>query len=292
MIRVDDLQSFVAVAQTNSFTKAAKRLCIDKSKVSRDVRAVEVLLRVPLIVRSTKAVRLTPEGEELFRRLAPLLAEIEAAIHSIPDRASAPSGEVTITTTPDLGRDLMAPVLVRFRARFPAVRVRVILTNELMDLFRDGVDLALRVGRPDGDDYVAKKLAELEAGFYAAPAYLKRTGPIDRLEHLLDHEGLWPTPPKGQTSFATLGSSRPPAVACTDFLLLAEMARSGGGVALLPTFLAARDEVAGALVRVLPAVTLRQAPLYLVSHQTRAVAPRVAALRSFLLEAIPALVSA
>jgi DNA-binding transcriptional LysR family regulator len=179
----------------------------------------------------------------------------------------------------------VAPSLVRFRARYPAVRVRVELASGLVDLTRDGVDLALRVGRPGGASLIARRLGALTSGFFASPAYLKRRGAPTRPEHLADHEGLWPAPARGRRAF-TPGSRPPaPAVSCEDFGLLAELARAGGGVALLPTFLAARDVASGSLVRVLPEVALGDAPLYLVSRPQRPLPPRVAALRAFLIDA-------
>jgi DNA-binding transcriptional LysR family regulator len=232
-------------------------------------------------------VRLTADGEALLARVGPLLVGLGEALGAAPDRVEAPSGEVHVATTPDLGRALLAPALVGFRQRFSSVRVKVSLSHELVDLLRDGVDLALRVGRPGGDSFVARKVGELSAGFFAAPSYLARRGVPQRIEQMAAHDGLWPTPPKGQRSFAFgRAAPPPPAVECADFGLLAECARAGGGVALLPTLLAARDVATGALVRVLPEFSPGGAPLYLVSRQVRPAAPRVTALRAFLLEAL------
>lgn len=287
-IDLQALQAFQAVARFASFTKAGAHLRLDKSKVSRDVGALEASLGAALLVRTTRSVRLTPEGESLLQRVAPLLAGLDDAVASARGRAAAPAGTVTVATTPDIGRELLAPALVRFRARHPAVRVRVALASDLVDMMRDEVDLALRVGRPGGGSLVARRLGELSSGFFAAPSYLKRRGVPTRPAQLAEHEGLWPTPSRGQRSFASSAAPPTPAVECADFGLLAELARAGGGVALLPTFLAARDVSSGALVRVLPEVSLRDAPLYLVSRPLRPLPPRVVALRAFLIEAIQA----
>jgi DNA-binding transcriptional LysR family regulator len=128
-------------------------------------------------------------------------------------------------------------------------------------------------------------VGELSAGFFASPAYLERRGAPARLEQLALHEGLWPSPPRGQRAFSPGPSAPAPAVQCADFGFLAEVARSGGGVALLPLFLAARDVATGALVRVLPEFALGGAPLYLVSRPLKPLPPRVAVLRAWLLEA-------
>ncbi|WP_257456277.1 LysR family transcriptional regulator [Archangium lipolyticum] len=281
------LRTFEAVARTGNFTAAAKRLGMDKSRVSRSIRALEETLGTPLLLRTTRVVRLTAEGAALAARVAPLLGELEQALRLVPDQRSAPEGEVVVTATPDVGRALLAPVLAAFRVQYPAVRVRVRLEQALVDLVRDEVDLALRVGRPGPGSVVARKLGELTAGFFAAPAYLERRGVPTSLEALAAHEGLWPVPDPGQRSFSVRPLGRKPvpaAVDCEDFGLLVAVARAGGGVAVLPTFLANQDVAAGSLMRVLPSVNLAGAPLFLVSRPSRSLPPRVTALRMFLLE--------
>jgi DNA-binding transcriptional LysR family regulator len=284
---LDALEVFRAVAELQSFTKAAARLGQDKSHVSRTVRALEGDLGAALLVRTTRSVRLTREGEALLHRVAPLLRGLEQAITAVPDAAAAQSGEVTVTTTPDLGRARLAPALVGFRAQFPGIRVHVVLAHEVVDLMAQDVDLALRVGRPGGDSIIARKLTELDAGFFASPAYLERRGAPRRIEQLAEHEGLWPQPHRGQRSFAPNRAATPASVTCRDFGFLAELARAGGGIALLPTVLAARDVAAGALCRVLPDVIFGGAPLYLVSRP-RPIPPRIEALRGHLLAQLAA----
>jgi len=277
------LSAFRAVAQARSFTRAAEALGTDKSRVSRMVRGLEASLGMALLVRSTRSVALTAEGEALFVKVSPLLAELSSALAAVSDHPELPSGEVCVTTTPDLGRALLAPALASFRQRYPTIRVRVVLADELVDLMARGVDLALRVGPPGAGSFIAKKVGELEAGFFAAPSYLARRGAPASLDELAGHEGLWPEPKKGQRAFSPGRAPPVPAVQCADFSMLAELARLGGGVAVLPTFLAARDVAAGALVRVLPQVSMANAPLYLVSRPVKPLPPRVRALREWLL---------
>lgn len=280
---LDTLIAFQAVAESRSFTRAAERLGSDKSRISRTVRSLEMSLGVALLVRSTRMVALTPEGDTLFQTVSPLLAALQEAISTVPNRQSVPAGEVAITTTPDLGRALLAPALVSFRLRYPAVRVRVVLAAEVVDLMGQGVDLALRIGRPGGDGFIARKLMELEAGFFASPAYLARNTAPTSMEALALQDGLWPEPKKGNRSFAPQVMPPKAAIQCADFSMIAELARMGAGVALLPTFLASADLTTGALVRVLPKVSFSDAPLYLVSRPLRPLPSRVAALRDWLI---------
>ncbi|MBE7447989.1 MAG: LysR family transcriptional regulator [Kofleriaceae bacterium] len=282
------LRVFLAVAEARSFTRGAARLRLDRSRVSRVVRGLEGALGAPLFARTTRTVRLTPEGEALFAELAPVVAALERVLGATPARAAVPAGEVAITTTPDLGRDLLAPALVSFRAHYPAVRVTVVLVAAVVDLLGGGIDLALRVGKPGGGDLIARRLGSLEAGFFAAPAYLERRGTPRALPELATHERLWPAPSRDQRAFAPRVAPPPAGVQCADFGLLAELARLGGGIALLPTSHAARDVATGALVRVLPEVALGGAPLYLVARPGRPLPARVAALRDHLTRALRA----
>ncbi|MDP3503332.1 MAG: LysR family transcriptional regulator [Myxococcales bacterium] len=281
---LDALAAFQAVAQSRSFTRAAEALGTDKSRVSRVVSSLEATLGTALLVRSTRSVTLTTEGEALFVKVSPLLAGLQEALSAVPDRPSLPSGEVCVTTTPDLGRGLLAPALASFRQRYPTVLVRVVLANEVVDLMDRGIDLALRVGQPGAGSFIARKVGSLEAGFFASPGYLSRRGTPPTVEALSEHEGLWPEPKKGQRSFAPGKAPPRAAVQCADFSLLAELARLGAGVALLPTFLASRDVASGVLTRVLPQVSLANAPLYLVSRPVKPVPPRVKVLREWLLQ--------
>lgn len=282
-VDLDALRVFVAVAQARSFTAAARRLGQDKSRVSRAVRALEASLRSTLLERTTRAVRLTAEGEELLARVAPALGTLEKAVESVPGRGQVAAGEVVVACPPDIARAVLAPSLAAFRSSFPAVTVRMLLSSERVDLVRDGVDLAVQVGPGAGATCVARKVGDLEAGFFASPAYLARRGVPRTSEQLKDHDGLWPMPARGQKVFSPGGTPPRPAVQAGDFSFLLELARVGAGVALLPTFLAEREVRLGALARVLPEVSLRNAPAFLVSRPVRTLAARVAALREHLL---------
>jgi DNA-binding transcriptional LysR family regulator len=280
----DQLAAFQAVAQARSFTAAARRLAVDKSQVSRAVTALERSLGRALLVRTTRSVTLTREGEALFLKVTPLLAGLHEALSAVPDRDQVPAGTVTLTTTPELARVLVAPALATFRQQYPLVRVRLRLGPEVVDLLGADVDLALRVGRPGSTAVLARKVGVLEAGFFAAPGYLERRGRPETVEELARHDGLWPRPPAGGRTFGLPGVPRPPAPAieCDDFTALAELARHGAGIALLPSFVATPLVVTGALTRVLPAVSLAPGPLYLLARPARPQAPRVRALSEWL----------
>lgn len=282
---LNHVRTFAHVAQAGSFAEAARALGVDRTRVSRVIGDLERALGVRLFVRTTRRVRPTVEGEALARQVAAPLGQLEAALAATPAARSIASGTVTLTTTPELARALVAPLLPGFRARYPAVQVALELSDELVPFTR-GVDLALRLGRPGGAGLVARKLRALTAGFFASPGYLARRGTPRTAADFAAHELMWPVV-RGHKSFAPATRPRPPAIACADFGTLAELACAGAGIALLPTFVAARPVARGELVRVVPEYALASAPLYLVSAPPAQLPARVRALRDLLLAELP-----
>jgi len=280
---LDALPVFLAVARVQSFSAAAATLDLDRSRVSRIISALEERLAIPLFTRSTRHVRLTPEGLELMERIAPAMLTLEGAFERLHQLADTATGSVTLTASPDLARILVAPHLPGFRRAHPNVRVELIATDSVLDLTAEGIDLALRLGRPGRVSGVAKKLTTLPAAFFAAPSYLERRGLPRGLSDLAHHETLWPRPPRDTAAFGA--GAAPLASVTADFGTLAAIARAGGGVALLPTFMTQDDLASGHLVRLFDAPG-GPTPLYLVSRPERPRPPRVAALAGHLVSAL------
>lgn len=279
-----EIESFCAVAEKGSFTAAGKWLGVDKSKISRDIKILEEKIGATLIVRTTRSMRLTVEGQALFERLRPALGNIDDALARTSEQQNDARGEVVLTTTPELARFVLAPLLVAFRARHPGILIKLILDTAIVKLERESADLALRVGKAGTTSGVARKIAELRSGFYAAPSYLERRGTPKQVEELAQHDGLWPTPQRDQKSFAFAGKIPAPKIESGDFDVLRRVASCGGGIALLPEFLAADSVSSGALVRVLPQTMLKGGTVFLVSAAPKSLSARVAKLRQYLLE--------
>lgn len=288
-MNLNHLAAFRAVAEHKSFTAAAKALAADKAHISRVVRALEESLGASLITRTTRKVGLTPAGEGLLATIVAPLDALARAGTSVADRAKAPSGVVTLTTTPDLARVLVAPALPSFRARYPQVAVRLRVGPEVASFSDPSLDLALRVGKQRERDVKVRKLGELEAGFYASPRYLAARGTPRALAELPAHETVWPYGSK-HASFGA-GKTPPPSLACDDFAVVLEIARAGGGVAVLPTHLAKPHVLDGGLVRLFPEVALRGAPLWLAARAERPAPARVEALKAHLLANLPSLLA-
>jgi DNA-binding transcriptional LysR family regulator len=285
----DDLSQlalFVAVAEARSFTRAADRARVPKSSASRGIARLEASLGHQLFYRTTRRVTLTSAGTALYERVAPHLAALRGSLGTLPEAREEPSGVLRVTAPNDLGVSFLADLAVGFCARFPAVRIEARLTVQTVDLVAEGIDVALRAApRLKDSSLVARRLCAIEGQLFAAPGYLARHGTPRSTAELAAHDL---TQFRGRTwpEVETRGAprERPARIVGDDYGFVREVLRSGGGIGLLPSFLATDDLRAGSLVRVLPRVSISQGALFLVQPAARHVPRRVGAFRDFVLE--------
>ena len=275
------LTSFIAVAETSSFSAAAERLGTSKATVSRAIARLEEGVGAELVHRTTRRVALSTAGIALYERAAPHLAQLRSAVCSLPELEEAPSGELRITAPIDIGATLLPEVVARFTLRYPAVRVDARLTNRVVDVVGEGFDLAIRAAKPKLKDssLAARPLAGVEAQLFASPSYLARRGQPRALgDEAHDWVQFRPAIPGYSVRKARL--------VCDDFVFLREALRAGVGIGPLPTFLAETAVAAGEISRVLPAVRIPGGTFYLVYPSARKVARKVTAFRDVLLETL------
>ena len=274
------LPVFHAVVEAHSFSKAARRLRLPKSSVSRGIASLEASVGAQLLRRTTRMVALTDAGAALHAETAPLLAQLERSLERSPPNRD-PRGLLRLSASTDLGAVLMGAALPRFVARYPSLRVDLRLSNRVVDLVAEGFDAAVRgSARPLADSsLIARKLANTEMQLFASPDYLGHRGTPGNFEEALAHDWvtfpLWKPPRQ-------LRKLPPPRLAGDDFFVIREALRAGGGIGILPVFLASHDLRAGTLVRVLPQWTETRGMLSLVYPQTRHVPRKLEAFRDFL----------
>jgi DNA-binding transcriptional LysR family regulator len=282
------LPLFGIVAETASFSEAARKLGVPRSSVSRGVAQLEAAVGVQLFNRTTRKVALSTAGAAFYERVAPQLAALEQSIGSLPERDQMPSGELRLTAAPDFGVTVLPEILAGFSQRYPAVNIDVRLTGKLVDLVADGFDAALRISGPRLADssLVARRLAKLEIGLYAAPAYLARRGEIRTAADTAAHDwvsfraGLPQSPFPKPARRARFGGD--------EMLFVYGAVLAGAGIGLLPSFLTTNDVAAGRLTRLLPRYTSPNGVLYFV-HPAGAKPPRkVTAFRDYVVEFIAA----
>lgn len=278
-MRWDLLAVFAAVAETESFTRAAERLGLPRSTVSRQVLALEEELGARLMHRTTRRVTLTPAGRRLLEQVGPHVTALGKVAPG--DLDEGPAGTLRITTTPDLGSALLAEVVARYTLLHPGVKVEARLTLRLVDLVGEGFDLALRAGAkslPDSPHLSASRVGTLQLGLFAAPRYLARAGTPRSIEELAGHDLV------SFSEAVTIEGLPPPRVLCDDTAFVRGVLRAGGGLGALPTFFADQDLATGALVRVLPDWNVWTGKVWLVTPHAAHPPRRVVVFKELLQE--------
>lgn len=275
-----DMVLFVEVARTGSFRRAATRLALPPSTLSRRIAAMEARLGVPLFLRTTRSVTLTSVAKPYFERCLDVLEAAERAQAALA-AGHQRQARLRIAMPVDLGVELLGSAIADFVDAHPGLRVELDLSSRVVDLLRDPVDLAFRIGRPMDDRLVARKIADVTSGVYAAPALLRRLAPVTAAEQLavlpcLDlrtAQGSMPWKVGASTWDAAPG---PSVLAANSVALLRRLAEEGRGIALLPDHVAAQAVQARRLVRVLAGLPTATWPVY-AATATRTV-PRLVAL--------------
>lgn len=230
------LAVFVAVAQEESFTKAARKLGVGKGTVSRAISALEAQLGAELLHRTTHSVALSTAGVALYERTAGPLAALEQAVQKLPERAAEPSGLLRVTAPYDFGVEVLPEALAQFARRYPDIRVELRTTNVVLDLVAEGVDVAIRaVMKMKDSTLTIRRLGGGVSRWFAAPAYVARKG---RPRSLGDPRHDWILH-RAMQPLMKFPAATPVRFLCDDFLASRGLAREGVGVCLLPTFLAA-----------------------------------------------------
>lgn len=176
MDRFDAMQAFVKVVETGSFTKAAEALQLSKTTVSQLVQQLEARLRVKLLHRTTRQVKVTPDGAAYHESASRLLADMDDAESSLAGAAATPRGRVRVHVPSPVASLILVPALPDFQARYPDIQIHMGVSDRRVDLVADGVDCVLRGGLLTDSSLVARRVAELPMVVCAAPAYLQRVG--------------------------------------------------------------------------------------------------------------------
>lgn len=278
MSSLDDLALFIAIADHQGITAAARALGLPKSNVSRRLSEYEARLDTTLFHRSTRALSLTEEGHRLYTMAKPAIDAALEVDRSVSESRRGPAGRVRITTTAAFGQHLIAPHIPSLTAAHPHIQLELRLTERRINMVSDGVDLALRLGDLEDSNLVARRLLSVERLVVAAPAYLSRRGHPETPADLRAHDGIVTRPDLSTWRFSDGSEAHPDwRVAAGNMLVAHQLARAGLGVALLPAFLIAEDLAAETLVRILPGYGVDEAPAWLLATPQRHRSPAVRA---------------
>lgn len=258
-----DLHLLTILAQTRSYTQAARRLGVSKASVSMRIADLERAAGVPLVRRTTRSVGLTEAGQQLVDDTATAFQRITQGFERIKDLADSPRGLVRVTAPVALGRQHIAATLPAFFARYPEVRIELDLNDRFANLAQEGFDLAIRHTQTAPDTHVAWVLRESRSLLVASPGYLRERGTPTHPSDLTDHACLLYLRDVGAQSWTferTAARKKVERVAVSvngplranNSEVLREAALAGLGIGLLPDFSAATYLGPTQLMPVLP----------------------------------------
>ena len=260
MDRVTSMTAFATVVNSRSFAAAAHRLNMSPAMVTNHVRALEERLGARLLNRTTRKLSLTEAGKSYFDQCALILAQIEAADSSVSELQAVPRGTLHLNAANVLSHSV-APLIGEFSAAYPEITIDLTVTDRMVDMVEDGIDLAIRFNQPPDSSLIVRRLGQFRVILCAAPEYLAKHGepaqPSDLSRHTclayayrgfdkLAHE--WPlNGPGGQVTVPVTGNLH-----TNNIETMLSAAYEGRGIAMLTSCSAAGALASGRLVRVLP----------------------------------------
>jgi DNA-binding transcriptional LysR family regulator len=287
----DDMALFLKVAASHSLSQAGREHGLSPAAVSLRMSALEKHYGVTLLVKTTRSVRLTPEGERFLQscqRVQKEIGELEEALHS---HGQTLRGLLRIAAPEDLGRQQIAPLISAFVARNPAVNVELTLTDSPLNITADGLDAAFRYGNLPDSGLIARRLADNKRIVVGAPAYLARAGRPRAPEDLKSHNCLvqvrgkqrddkWTFLVEGETQVVQVFGDR----TVNDGDTLRYWAIDGHGLLLTPAIDVGMDIAAGRLSAVLESYMPQEAGLQILFPDLPHQPPRLRAFIDFSVE--------
>lgn len=257
---IPEIAAFVAVAQTGSFTRAAENLGTNKSNVGKAVQRLENRLGTRLFQRTTRAVRLTEDGEIYLLAAQSALDGLHDAEQALAARRAEPIGRVRLDLPAGFGR-LLLPALAALRERYPRITLELALNDRMSDAVGEGWDIVVRIGAlPQDSDMTVRKLCDLRLGLYASPDYLARRGEVTAIADLGGHDAVVFRGPTGRLrpwSVLDAGQVRElsptPVLVLADGQALVDATVHGFGISQILDRVAQPHVAAGRLIHVLPA---------------------------------------
>lgn len=253
------LQLFVEVMRQGSFAAVARERNLDPSSVSRAIASLEAELGIRLFQRTTRQLSPTEAGTTYFERVEPLVEEMQQAIDVAADVSGHPKGKLRITASVSFGLKCIVPLLPNFDALYPDLTVDLLLTDAVVDLLAERIDLAVRLGLLADSTLIAQQLMRTHYLVCASPDYLKRSGQLEKPMEVEQHNCLL-FPLAGFRSRWIFKDQRGELSKISVYgrtlissaIALQKCAIAGMGLALLPHWLVDKDLRAGTLVNVFP----------------------------------------
>lgn len=283
------LQSFAQVIESGSFARAAGRLNISTTAISKHVADLEAHLDVRLLNRTTRKLSLTDSGQAFYERCTQLLHDWDETEQELAGAAERPRGTLRLTTSIHFGVREIAPAVADFSRHYPELKFDVQLSDRIVDLVEEGFDLAIRIGHSGSDNLVARRLGEIRLVPCASPEYLKLHGTPATPSDLVRHNCLtyeYSVPRTQWRLFDAQGQEQSVAVSgnmhSNNAELLAEVAARAGGIIFHPEFIVSDYLQSGRLIRILPDCIGPALPIYAVYPSRKHLSAKVRLFIGFL----------
>lgn len=295
-VQLGSIELFCKAAERGGFTAAAQALGLTPAAVSRSIARLEARLGVRLFVRTTRSIRLTPEGEVYQAQCRQALDQIAEAERALSGGQLAASGLLRVSVGTVYAHHRLLPLLPRFTAAHPGVALELDIANRNIDFVEDGFDVAIRLGEPADSRLIARKLEDAELGVYASPDYLKRRGEPFTLVDLTGHDLIqFVRPSSGRAMPWTFKDAEGRDTEHVfesryrvqeDVLGCVGWAAAGGGLFQIYRFVAEEAVRAGRLVEVLKDVRGGSRPFSILYPHHRHLSGRVRAFVDFCVDTV------
>jgi DNA-binding transcriptional LysR family regulator len=287
MLELEDIKGFVEVVETGGFSRAARRLGVSKSIVSRRIARLEEALGAKLLSRTTRGISPTEAGLEFKNRCQRILMELEEAQDVVAQQGSGAVGQLRLSVPLFFGVRHITPILGDLAKRNPKLEIHAEYSDRRVDLIGERFDAAIRLGILQDSSLVARWIAPIYGAVVASPDYLARNGRPEAPQDLLKHECLiYSSAPEWSFRIGKRRTSLRPAgrLHTDNSEALLAWAIAGLGIAALPTFIISDAVESGRLVPLLTAYPVPEAGLYLVRPPGAQVPGKVRVLTDALVE--------
>jgi DNA-binding transcriptional LysR family regulator len=279
MADLNSIVVFAKVVEAKSFSEAARRLKMPTSSVSRHVSELERRLGIRLLERSTRHLRLTELGAEIFEYAKQSVELSDAIENLVSNRLAEAAGTLRLSAPPNVTDTLLTPLICAFQQKYPNVRVETLITDRHVDHIAEGIELAIRLGPLKDSSLVAQRMLTYRHQLVASPAYLSNRNPPKKPNDLHNHrlisffywnaQNSWTFVHKNGKERETVTFE--PYLSMNDFHGLASVLLAGGGIGELPPVVQPKLIRDGKLVEVMPNWRFRTNDLSLVHLSTRQV---------------------
>src|SRR5712671_2824695 len=283
MDRIDAMQAFVAVADLHGFAAAARKLALSPPAVTRLVAALEERLGARLLQRTTRQVTLTDAGSRYLERARRILADVEEAEQAIEGERTRPGGRLVVSAPVGFGRLHVSPVMSAYLMRYPEVFGELRLSDQMVNLVDDGVDLAIRIGHLPDSSLVARHVGEMRRIVVASPFYLEARGEPDTPEAIASHDTIQFGAISASPDWRFVEQGRDIRVTCTPRFATnssdaaIQYAEQGGGLTRVLAYQADAAIKAGRLKIVLAKFEQPALPIHIVYPTSRLLSAKVRA---------------